>query len=146
LFFGPFDEIFTPSFDFPDFTGSVQLGRGATTHAPLLGSQAWQVGQVTWVPPVHVPLEHAAPFVHASGAHEVPSGCFASGGQLLLTPSQLSATSQAPVEGRHTPVFFASAGHALLVPSQTSATSQSPAAGRHGVPEVTATSGGQVGD
>jgi hypothetical protein len=64
----------------------------------------------------------------------------------LLTPSQLSATSQAPVEGRHTPVFFASAGHALLMPSQTSARSQSPADGRHGVPEVAATSGGQVGD
>jgi hypothetical protein len=124
----------------------LQLERGPTTHAPSLGSQVWQVGQVTSVPPVQVPLVQTAPFVHASGAHEVPSGCFASGGQLLLTPSQLSATSQAPVAGRHTPVFLASVGHVLFVPSQTSAASQSPAAGRHGVPEVAAPSGGQVVD
>src|SRR5262249_5692161 len=145
-FFGPLDEIFTASFDFADFTGSVQLDRGPTTHAPLLGSQVWQVGQVTSVPPVQVPPEQTAPVVHASGAHEVPSGSFASGGQLLLAPSQLPARAQGRGEGRHTPVFFASAGHDLLVPSQTSARSQSPAAGRHGFPEVAATSGGQVRD
>jgi hypothetical protein len=74
LSFAPFDEIFTPSFDFPDCTGSVQLGRGPTTHLPLLGLQVLQEGHVTSVPPEQVPPEQTAPVVQASDAHEVPSG------------------------------------------------------------------------
>src|SRR5207248_11536377 len=48
-------------------------------------------------------------------------------GQSLLAPSQLSATSHTPAEGRQTAVLLTSAGHAALVPVQLSATSQTPA-------------------
>ena len=55
----------------------------------------------------------------------------ASFGQVLLTPLQLSATSQAPAEDRQTAVLLASAGQSLPTPSQTSARSQAPADARH---------------
>ena len=54
----------------------------------------------------------------------------------MLTPSQLSATSQTPAEPRQTAVDFASAGHAPLEPVHDSALSQTPADARHCVPEV----------
>src|SRR5690242_10408470 len=51
----------------------------------------------------------------------------ASFGQVLLTPLQLSATSQAPAEDRQTAVLLASAGQFGPVPGQVSAMSQTPA-------------------
>ena len=47
------------------------------------------------------------------------------------TPSQTSATSQAPAEARHSAVLLASAGQLLPTPSQISARSQAPAEARH---------------
>src|SRR6266516_2916396 len=60
----------------------------------------------------------------------------ASAGQVALLPEQVSATSQAPAEGRQTvPAgLLASAGQAGLVPSQVSAGSQTPAEARQTVP------------
>src|SRR5437867_11826769 len=65
-------------------------------------------------------------------------------GQLLPTPSQLSATSHAPAAARHTAVLFPSAGHAAADPVQVSATSHTPAAARRRAPEATSTPGGQL--
>src|SRR5207248_6487994 len=59
-----------------------------------------------------------------------PLGCTASAGQLSLTPSQLSARSQAPAEARQTAVLLASMGQAPELPVQLSAKSHWPAAGR----------------
>src|SRR5207248_9599687 len=64
-------------------------------------------------------------------------------GQSLLAPSQLSATSQTPAEGRQTAVLLTSAGHAALVPVQLSATSQTPAEPRQMVVAGSNRSGGQ---
>jgi hypothetical protein len=58
----------------------------------------------------------------------------ASAGQVLLTPSQLSAGSQTPPEARHTVESLASAGQVALAPVQASTASQSPAAPRQVVP------------
>jgi len=124
----------------------VQLGRGCTTHSPLSGSHVSHDGHVTCVPLEHVPPVQTAPVVQASGAQFVPSSFFTSGGHASFTPSQSSATSQAPFAGRHSSMRFASAGQDLDVPSHASAMSHSPADGRHGVPAVAATSGGQSGE
>ena len=53
---------------------------------------------------------------------------------MLLTPLQLSGTSQMPAEGRHTAVLLASFGHVELEPVHVSWTSQTPAAARQTVP------------
>src|SRR5438132_881628 len=58
-------------------------------------------------------------------------------------PSQLSATSQTPADGRQTAVLFASAGHEALSPVQYSARSQTPAAARHSVVVGSKPSAGQ---
>jgi hypothetical protein len=81
----------------------------------------------------------------ASARHSVLDGWKALGGQLLLTPSQLSATSHGPAENRHTAVLFWSVGQVGLVPVQNSEMSQSPAEGRHSVVGSSTLSGGQVG-
>ena len=60
----------------------------------------------------------------------------ASFGQVLLTPLQLSATSQTPAEPRHTAVDFASAGQLALEPEQNSAGSQTPPEARHWLLEL----------
>src|SRR5207237_1037583 len=65
-----------------------------------------------------------------------PGGSNRSGGQSLLTPSQLSATSQVPDAGRQTPVCLPSTGHAAVDPSQFSAGSHPPADARHCVPAL----------
>ena len=59
---------------------------------------------------------------------------YESGGQ-LGPPAQLSATSHAPADTRHTVPTdeYASPGHAPFVPSQTSARSHVPFAARHTV-------------
>ena len=117
----PFGDFFTWKAALPDFTGKMQLGRGCTTHDPSEGS--------------HVPHGQV-----------VPSGFFKSVGHASFTPSQFSATSHAPLTGRHSSVRFTSAGQVFEVPSQVSATSHTPADGRHWVPAVAATSGGQLGE
>ena len=55
------------------------------------------------------------------GTPPEPGGWNRSGGQSLVTPSQLSATSQVPAAGRQTPVCLPSTGHAAVDPSQFSA-------------------------
>src|SRR5262249_8551115 len=57
-------------------------------------------------------------------------------GQLTDVPSQVSATSQTPLEARQTKLDgrFASAGQLGELPGQVSATSQTPAAERQTVP------------
>src|SRR5262245_38164986 len=60
----------------------------------------------------------------------VPFEARTSGGQVLLTPLQLSAMSHAPAAGRQTAVLLASAGQAALVPVQFSVRSQAPAEAR----------------
>jgi hypothetical protein len=61
-------------------------------------------------------------------------GLFASPGQALLEPVQVSCGSQTPPEPRHTVLLEAklSAGQVLLLPGQTSATSQMPPPSRAG--------------
>jgi hypothetical protein len=61
----------------------------------------------------------------------------------LLTPLQLSASSQSPAAARQTAVLFASAGQLVEVPVHTSVRSQTPADARHTVPPGTNTSAGQ---
>src|SRR6185369_2525766 len=57
------------------------------------------------VPGEHVPDEQvSAPLQNSPSEHEVPSGCFASAGQLFDDPSHVSATSQAPTAARQTVV------------------------------------------
>src|SRR5437870_13304070 len=70
----------------------------------------------------------------AVGRQTNPAGASASAGQALLTPSQLSATSQGPAAGRHAAVLFASAGQAASVPVQLSTGSQAPAEARQTAP------------
>src|SRR5207244_800184 len=78
-----------------------------------------------------------------AGRQTVPAVTKSSTGQSFPCPSQLSATSQAPPDGRQTAVLLASAGHEGLVPVQLSAGSQTPADGRHTVPDGATSSGGQ---
>jgi hypothetical protein len=86
------------------------------------------------VPFVHAPPWHvSAPLQNWPSEHEKPSTWNALAGHVLLTPSQLSATSHAPADGRHTAVLFASAGQLMLEPVQFSARSHDPAAARHTV-------------
>src|SRR5205807_1759778 len=91
-----------------------------------------------------VPPWQASPVVQLLPSLQVvPAGWWASAGQVLETPSQLSATSQTPVAARQTAVLFWSAGQSLPTPSQLSGTSQGPAAARQTV-ELLA-SAGQLG-
>src|SRR5262245_7225786 len=141
---GPLRDFFSASCALRDRSGRRQLGRGAAMQPPLSGSQVSQGPHDPCDPPAHVPPWHTPPTAQESAPHDVPSGAFASAGQSLLTPSQLSATSHAPVAGRHTPVRFTSGGQLLLLPSQVSATSHIPAAPRQVVPAGAGRSGGQL--
>src|SRR5437763_1490921 len=88
--------------------------------------------QPTWLPPTQPPRWHVSFCVQVLPSSQgVPSGAERSCGQLSEVPSQVSAASQDPADGRQTPLRFRSDGQAALSPVQASATSQSPAAGRH---------------
>ena len=63
----------------------------------------------------------------------------------MLTPLQLSATSQGPAEERQTAVLFASFGQLPLVPVQFSAGSHTPWEARHTVEDGRNASLGQLG-
>ena len=80
--------------------------------APIEQTPVWQV---------------SAPLQNSPSVQDVPFGSKPSGGQLLPRPSQFSATSHAPISGRHCAVLLASAGQASLMPSQLSGRSQTPA-------------------
>src|SRR5438552_9628990 len=55
-----------------------------------------------------------------SAVQAVPAGCFRSGGQLVLDPVHVSATSHPPAAARHTaPAFPAGCVHVALVPLHT---------------------------
>src|SRR5262249_29194446 len=120
------------------------------TH-PLAGLQLSSVQtllslQLSAGPGVQTPPWHVSPFVHALlSVHDVPFGWEPSVGQLLLVPSQNSATSHGPLAARHrVPAFAApSGGQLALEPEQVSATSQTPEAGRQ-IPPVVKPSGGHV--
>src|SRR5207249_7354281 len=75
--------------------------------------------------------------------HSVELGLKGSAGQSLVTPSQVSATSQSPAARRQTAVLFASAGQLAPLPVQNSATSQIPAAARHSIVLGSKVSAGQ---
>src|SRR2546425_447751 len=81
--------------------------------------------------------------LHGSQASPLPSPS-ASAGQLLEEPSQLSAGSHGPAEGRQTAVLLASAGQAAPVPVQFSAGSHTPAEARHTVDDDWKASAGQL--
>src|SRR5262249_7592688 len=112
----------------------VPSGFGATTHAPVDGSQTpawWQAsaaGQVTGAPEVHGPAMHASPCVRRlRPSHGVPSG--------------LGATAHAPVVGSQTPAWWqaSAAGQVTGAPAvQEPAMQASPCVQRspssHGVP------------
>src|SRR5439155_1700329 len=70
---------------------------------------------------------------------------FASAGQWLPTPSQLSARSQGPAAARQTAVLFVSGGQIGSEPVQRSARSHGPAAARHSTVPGLKASAGQVG-
>src|SRR5438093_317154 len=74
-----------------------------------------------------------------SAVQGVVAGCFASVGQVVLDPSQVSALSQTSTAARHTvsAVLTASAGQLPLLPGQVSATSHTPAAARQTVAAFT---------
>ena len=57
----------------------------------------------------------------AAARHGVVGDAKPSGGQSLLVPLQLSATSQVLTAGRQGPVRLTSGGHVGLVPLQVSA-------------------------
>src|SRR5207253_4027950 len=88
--------------------------------------------------------------LHVSGGSQpptearqtVPAVTKSSAGQSFPCPSQLSATSHGPAEGRQAAVLLASGGQAGLLPVQLSARSQTPANGRHSVPAGPKASGG----
>jgi hypothetical protein len=70
--------------------------------------------------------------------NDVPLGTTASAGHAVLAPLQVSATSQAPTDPRHTVLDGRnpSDGQAAALPVQLSATSHAPAEARHTVPAV----------
>ena len=76
------------------------------------------------------------PLIQTPSVQDVPSGAEAFGGHVALVPVQFAATSQSPVEERHSTVeaWNASAGQAAFDPSQVSAVSQMPAAARQVAP------------
>src|SRR5205823_1061538 len=114
----------------PSWVGGLEHKPVAGLHTPA--SWHWSDAlQVTGVPPWHCPAWQVSPCVHRlPSSHAAPSAVSASAGQVSAEPSQRSAASQAPVDGRHSSVRFWSAGQVGLVPEQLSATSQSPAAAR----------------
>src|SRR5207245_6743030 len=72
-------------------------------------------------------------------------GSKASVGHVVLVPSHVSSTSQAPADARHTaPAFPAGCWHASFVPSQVSVVQALPSS-VHGVPAGVLSSAGHVG-
>jgi hypothetical protein len=97
-------------------------------------------GQVAELP-LHTAGSVTTPLVQLPTRHTVPAGSNTSEGQVLLTPSQVSATSQPPpLAARHTTEFgcLASAGHRDDVPSQVSAASHTPSELRQVLPALPA--------
>ena len=114
----------------PVHVSAVSHAPAAGRHtAPALPAGCWQVSLV----PSHVSVVHGFP----SSVHAVPLPFFASVGQLVPVPGQVSTRSHSPAAERQTVVddANASAGQLLLVPVQSSATSQSPATARQTVLE-----------
>src|SRR5436190_321066 len=91
------------------------------------------------VPALPVPSHWSRVQGLLSAVQGVVAGCFASGGQAVLDPSQVSALSQTSPAARHTvsAVLTASAGQLPLLPGQVSATSHTPAAARQTVAAFT---------
>src|SRR5439155_371174 len=89
-------------------------GPAAARHtAPALPPGCWQLSLL----PSHSSRLHGFP----SLVQAVPAGCFASAGQTVLEPVQVSARSHSPAVGRHVaPAFPAGCWHASLEPSQAS--------------------------
>src|SRR6478735_2977830 len=95
-------------------------------------------------PPQTPPVQVCVPLQKLVSSQLVPLATKPSAGHPLLTPSQLSATSQTPVDARHWAVLLASLGQVLPEPLQTSTESQTPAEARQVVPFGSTASAGQV--
>src|SRR6187549_2573227 len=95
-------------------------------------------------PPQTPPLQVCVPLQKLVSSQLVPLATKPSAGQALPTPSQLSATSQTPVEARHCAVLLASLGQNFDDPSHASVRSQTPAEARQVVPFGSTASAGQV--
>src|SRR5207244_10867262 len=89
-------------------SATSQVPAAGRHTAPALPAGCWQV--------TSVPLQASVVQGLASSVQMVPLGCFASGGQVVLDPVQVSARSHSPAAARHTVVedLKASAGQASL--------------------------------
>ena len=95
-------------------------------------------------PPQTPPVQVCVPLQKLVSSQLVPLATKPSAGHALLTPSQLSATSQTPVDARHWAVLFASLGQNFDDPLHASVRSQTPAEARQVVPFGSTASAGQV--
>src|SRR5436309_1837528 len=122
----------------------VQLS--ATSHSPATARHtvpAFPAGCVhVALVPLHTSVVHTLP----SSVHVVPLALRTSGGQAVLVPSQISATSHSPAAARQTEpaVLMASAGQVALDPVQFSAASHRSTAARQTVADDLTASVGQV--
>jgi hypothetical protein len=110
---------------------SVVQGLPSSGHAaPALPAGCVQAGEPTL--PLHTSVVQGL----VSGVQAVPAGLTALVGQVVLVPSQVSATSHSLTAARHTVPALPpwSGGQVMLVPSQVSATSHTLTAARHTVP------------
>jgi hypothetical protein len=116
----------------PQNSGKSQLARslGAGRHTSLVRLASPR--QESLIPS----QSSARSQTPATGRQTNEEGCLTSVGQLLLTPSHVSGTSQIPAELRQSvsdPLFWSITGQVRVTPSQVSGASQTPAAGRHTV-------------
>src|SRR5678815_360568 len=119
-------------------------GQLPVKQASVPSSQLWPRAQGV-VPPPQTPAVHVCvPLQKLVSSQLVPSAWKPSAGQLSPTPSQLSATSQAPAEARHCAVLLPAVGQNLEEPSQASAVSQTPTDARQVVPFGSTASAGQA--
>src|SRR5262249_29836691 len=99
-------------------------------------------GQVVPEPVQNSGTSHTSPMVEARQL--VEGGVKMGSGQWWPTASKLSAAARVPTDARLGAVLLASAGQVLFIPSQKSARSHTPADGRQSVVLALTISGGQA--
>ena len=109
-------------------------GHVPVKHRSLASSQLWPIPQGLVPPPQTPPVQLCVPLQKFVSSQPVPSATKPLAGQLSLTPSQTSATSQTPADARQVAVLLASLGQVFADPLQTSAESHAPAEARQVVP------------
>jgi hypothetical protein len=94
---------------------------------PVAGVQLSMVqkmpsSQLSAVPATHVPeaLQVSEPLQRLASAQDVPSGFLPSVGQVVATPSQVSATSHTPLAARHSTPRLPAGWTQLPLPLHTS--------------------------